>query len=144
MLNSLYIAFLCSLSCCFSVPYSPALVKSYWYMCFLLSSHSFSETPSELCWCSTHGDEERTGGSWYMCLQMSPFRVCSSKMLNKLFHHYVTMVKECNNIITGKWFEPRGLYWGDWQKLEDKTDGTQMGDQERWYQESHFWAPSTN
>ena len=35
-----------------------------------------------------------------MCLQMSAFRVCSSKMLNKLFHHYVTMVKECNNIIT--------------------------------------------
>ena len=36
------------------------------------------------------------------------------------------------------------LYWGDWQKLEDKTDGTQTGDQERWYQESHFWTPSTN
>ena len=36
------------------------------------------------------------------------------------------------------------LYWGDLQKLEDKTDWTQTGDQERWYQESHFWTPSTN
>ena len=32
------------------------------------------------------------------------------------------------------------LYWGDWQKLEDKTDWTQTSDQERRYQESHFWT----
>ena len=30
------------------------------------------------------------------------------------------------------------------QKLENKTDWTQMSNQEQWYQESHFWAPSTN
>ena len=67
------------------------------------------------------------------------------------FHLIVTIT------MIGKWFERQTgsgvqnqvyglssyLYWGDWQKLEDKTDRTQTGDQERWYQESHFWTPST-
>ena len=39
---------------------------------------------------------------------------------------------------------PGYLYRGDRQKLEDKTDWTQASDQERWYQESHFWTPSTH
>ena len=29
-------------------------------------------------------------------------------------------------------------------KPEDKTDWTQTKDQEQWYKESYFWAPSTN